>query len=71
MKDNVKRNSKAFAQRSLVQNQIFSPNKELFIFGSHAKTIVCSNTKAIFKWLSKNQNQSNYSDQSQQGQTAQ
>ena len=26
--------------------------------------------RAVFKWLSKNQNQSNYSDQSQQEQTA-
>ena len=26
--------------------------------------------RAVFKWLSKNQNQSNYSDQSRQGQTA-
>ena len=26
--------------------------------------------RAVFKWLSKNQNQSNYSDQSQMGQTA-
>ena len=28
------------------------------------------NDRAVFKWLSKNQNQSNYSDQSQQEQTA-
>ena len=28
------------------------------------------NNRVVFKWLSKNQNQSNYSNQSQQGQTA-
>ena len=33
------------------------------------KTRTAAN-KAVFKWLSKNQNQSNYSDQSRQGQTA-
>ena len=29
-----------------------------------------STNRAVFKWLSKNKNQSNYSDQSRQGQTA-
>ena len=35
--------------------------------------LVCTaqkNNRAVFKWLSKNQNQSNYSDQSQQEQVA-
>ena len=43
----------------------------LFIFSlAYLTKIEIETTRAVFKWLSKNQNQSNYSDQSQHEQTA-
>ena len=52
----------------------FRKNRSLFMIckNAHFNTIFFfySTDRAVFKWLSKNQNQSNYSDQSQQEKAA-
>ena len=57
-------------QRESLRNSILVQCSTSCAIGPTGSRSLCGSYRAVFKWLSKNQNQSNYSDQSQQEQAA-